>query len=67
MGGRDSPYARRMAPQAEPARQPSPRPATRPERYFDVPGKSGKQQRRQLRDRREATLVRRLLKVPGPC
>ncbi|MFP2956414.1 DNA topoisomerase IB [Myxococcus sp. 1LA] len=33
--------------------------------YFDFPGKSGKQQRRQLRDRRVATLVRRLLKVPG--
>ncbi|ATB47889.1 DNA topoisomerase IB [Corallococcus macrosporus] len=33
--------------------------------HFDFPGKSGKQQRRQLRDRRVATLVRRLLKVPG--
>ncbi|MFY1827737.1 DNA topoisomerase IB [Myxococcus fulvus] len=32
---------------------------------FDFPGKSGKQQRRQLTDRRVATLVRKLLKVPG--
>jgi DNA topoisomerase-1 len=32
---------------------------------FDFPGKSGKQQHRQLRDRRVASLVRRLLKVPG--
>ncbi|GHH04350.1 DNA topoisomerase [Comamonas sp. KCTC 72670] len=33
--------------------------------YFDFPGKSGKQQRRRLRDRRVATVVRRLLAVPG--
>ncbi|WP_426752015.1 DNA topoisomerase IB [Myxococcus sp. Y35] len=33
--------------------------------YFDFPGKSGKQQHRQLRDRRVATLVRQLMKVPG--
>lgn len=32
---------------------------------FDFPGKSGKQQRRLLVDRRVATLVRKLLKVPG--
>ncbi|WP_226994335.1 DNA topoisomerase IB [Myxococcus hansupus] len=33
--------------------------------YFDFPGKSGKQQRRQLRDRRVANVIRRLLTVPG--
>ncbi|MFP2927505.1 DNA topoisomerase IB, partial [Pyxidicoccus sp. 3LG] len=32
---------------------------------FDFPGKSGKQQFRQLKDRRVATVVRQLLKVPG--
>ena len=32
---------------------------------FDFPGKSGKQQYRQLKDRRVATVVRQLLKVPG--
>jgi DNA topoisomerase-1 len=33
--------------------------------YFDFPGKSGQQQHRELRDRRVATIVRQLLKVPG--
>lgn len=33
--------------------------------YFDFPGKSGQHQHRELRDRRVATLVRQLLKVPG--
>ena len=33
--------------------------------HFDFPGKSGKQQYRQLKDRRVATIVRQLLKVPG--
>ncbi|MCP3142022.1 DNA topoisomerase IB [Pyxidicoccus xibeiensis] len=32
---------------------------------FDFPGKSGKQQFRQLEDRRVASVVRQLLKVPG--
>lgn len=32
---------------------------------FDYPGKSGVRQHRQLKDRRVATLVRQLLKVPG--
>jgi DNA topoisomerase-1 len=32
---------------------------------FDFPGKSGKQQYRQLKDRRVAAIVRQLLKVPG--
>jgi DNA topoisomerase I len=32
---------------------------------FDFPGKSGQQQHRELKDRRVASLVRRLLKVPG--
>lgn len=33
--------------------------------YFDFPGKSGQQQHRELKDRRVATIVRQLLKVPG--
>ncbi|WP_224246092.1 DNA topoisomerase IB [Hyalangium gracile] len=33
--------------------------------YFDFPGKSGQQQHRELRDRRVATIIRQLLKVPG--
>jgi DNA topoisomerase-1 len=32
---------------------------------FDFPGKSGKQQHRQLKDRCVATIVRQLMKVPG--
>ncbi len=32
---------------------------------FDFPGKSGKQQHRQMQDRRVAAVVRQLLKVPG--
>jgi DNA topoisomerase-1 len=32
---------------------------------FDFPGKSGKQQHRELRDRRVARVVRELLRVPG--
>ncbi|NMO16565.1 DNA topoisomerase IB [Pyxidicoccus fallax] len=32
---------------------------------FDFPGKSGKQQYRELKDRRVATIVRQLMKVPG--
>jgi DNA topoisomerase-1 len=33
--------------------------------HFDFPGKSGQRQHRELRDRRVATIVRQLLKVPG--
>jgi DNA topoisomerase-1 len=33
--------------------------------YFDFPGKSGQQQHRELKDRRVATIIRQLLKVPG--
>jgi DNA topoisomerase-1 len=33
--------------------------------YFDFPGKSGQQQHRELKDRRVAAIVRKLLKVPG--
>ncbi len=33
--------------------------------YFDFPGKSGQQQYRELKDRRVAAVVRKLLKVPG--
>ncbi len=33
--------------------------------YFDFPGKSGQQQHRELKDRRVASIVRQLLKVPG--
>ena len=33
--------------------------------YFDFPGKSGQQQHRELKDRRVAAVVRKLLKVPG--
>ncbi|WP_305849544.1 DNA topoisomerase IB [Pyxidicoccus parkwayensis] len=32
---------------------------------FDFPGKSGKHQHRQLKDRRVASIVRQLMKVPG--
>lgn len=33
--------------------------------HFDFPGKSGQQQQHELKDRRVATIVRQLLKVPG--
>ncbi|MFL5343388.1 MAG: DNA topoisomerase IB [Hyalangium sp.] len=33
--------------------------------YFDYPGKSGQRQHRELKDRRVATIIRQLLKVPG--
>lgn len=33
--------------------------------YFDFPGKSGVRQQRELKDRRIAKVVRRLLKIPG--
>ena len=32
---------------------------------FDFPGKSGVQQFRQLRDRQVASMIRKMLKVPG--